>query len=204
MAVTSLPSTVRASWWSITINNPTDEDRKLLEKQNLPSFVKSIHSQDEVGDEGTPHIQGAVNTTQVRFSEVKKWLPRAHIEPARNKDALLKYVKKTETAVAGTQFVVQADYLSMEAYMRALAAAAREEPDWTQFMMEMTFEQIAKKRDQWARDEYWEIANEILLEKPSIIGLISNPQMERAWVRTRRTWIQILDRQDRQTESEEA
>jgi len=38
-----------------------------------------------------------VTTPQVRFSAVKKVFPRAHIEIARNKQALAKYVHKEET-----------------------------------------------------------------------------------------------------------
>lgn len=53
--------------------------------------------QIEEGAEGTVHYQGMVTTPQVRFSAVKKVFPRAHIELARNKSALLKYVQKEDT-----------------------------------------------------------------------------------------------------------
>jgi len=54
----------------------------------------------EEGKEGTPHFQGMVTTPQVRFSAVKKVYPRAHIELARNRQALDSYVHKDDTRVA--------------------------------------------------------------------------------------------------------
>jgi len=90
----------RHSWWSITINNPTDEHFTAL--QSPVKYVKEMWYQQEVGAQGTPHIQGCINTSQVRFSTLKEWLPTAHIEAARNKDALIRYCKKSETSVEGT------------------------------------------------------------------------------------------------------
>ena len=51
----------------------------------------------EVGEQGTEHYQGMLRTPQTRFAAVKKQFPRAHIEVARNKVALEKYVHKEET-----------------------------------------------------------------------------------------------------------
>jgi len=56
--------------------------------------------QYEQGEEGTRHFQGMLKTPQVRFSQVKKAFPRAHIEVARNREALALYVNKQETRVA--------------------------------------------------------------------------------------------------------
>ena len=90
----------RGSCFSITINNPTEADTKC----DQPGW--SLDGQYEVGAEGTRHFQGILKTgKQVRFSAVKRVFPRAHIEVARNKKALEKYVKKDETRVgefAGT------------------------------------------------------------------------------------------------------
>lgn len=187
-------TTARASWWSITINNPTDEERELLKEENRPKFVKSVHCQDEVGENGTLHIQGAVHTGQCRFSEVKKWLTRAHIEPARNKDALLKYVSKTETAIPGSQKEYTSEYITMDKALRMIAARS--------IVIDFTIERTDKELDDLKRKEFWNAVNEILLENPSIVSILTNPQLERAWVKTRQTWIEILDRQtDRQEEA---
>lgn len=87
--------TERSNCWSITINNPTETDLTTT----LPAGW-SVEGQIEEGDEGTPHYQAMLKTPQVRFSAVKKIFPRAHIESARNRSALQKYVHKDETRVA--------------------------------------------------------------------------------------------------------
>ena len=85
----------RATSWCIVINNPTEKDMN----PSLPAkWVLS--GQIEKGDEGTVHYQAVLTTPQVRFSAVKKVLPRAHIEVARNKTALNKYSHKENTRLA--------------------------------------------------------------------------------------------------------
>lgn len=91
-------TTVRASYWLVTINNPTPEDRQTLREP--ADFCKQLWYQDEVGENGTLHIQLCINSTQVRFSQVKEWLPRAHIEAARNSQACKNYCKKSDTSVS--------------------------------------------------------------------------------------------------------
>lgn len=83
----------RGTCWSITINNPTQEELKM----DLPPNWK-LQGQMEKGEQTeTPHFQGCLSTPQVRFTAVKKIFPRAHIEKAKNKSALIKYVNKEET-----------------------------------------------------------------------------------------------------------
>ena len=83
----------RGTSWSITINNPTEEEVKV----SAPGW--KLEGQYEVGEEGTRHFQGLLSTPQVRFAAVKKVFPRAHIELARNKKALQAYVHKAATRV---------------------------------------------------------------------------------------------------------
>ena len=85
----------RGTCWSVTINNPTEEDLKF---QFPPGW--KMEGQIELGKEGTQHYQGMLKTPQVRFSAVKKYLSRAHIEIARNATALAAYVHKEDTRVA--------------------------------------------------------------------------------------------------------
>lgn len=100
--------TDRATAWSITINNPTDADKQRVELLKVNKWFREWKAQEEVGAEGTPHIQAMLRTEQVRFSTIKKALPRAHIEIARNIQALSNYVHKDETA-AGNREHIKAD-----------------------------------------------------------------------------------------------
>lgn len=103
---TDMADTLKATYWGpCTINNPTDDDRARLSEPNWPEWVKGVRGQDEVGENGTPHIQFMVICkAQQRLSALKKWLPRAHLEAARNVKAVQAYVSKTDTAVEGTRF----------------------------------------------------------------------------------------------------
>lgn len=98
-------STMRASAWSITINNPSTFDLESWQNATAIPWVVEAKGQVEQGEEGTPHIQGFLKTQQVRFSQVKKAFPRAHIEVARNPTALAQYVVKNETRLQAIQQV---------------------------------------------------------------------------------------------------
>lgn len=90
---------MKASCWSVTINNPTQEDLEAWKNAKMLHFVKEASGQLERGENGTPHIQGLLRTEYVRFSQVKKAFPRAHIEKAKNIFALTQYVEKEETRI---------------------------------------------------------------------------------------------------------
>lgn len=67
----------QSKYWCFTINNPKDNYADVYGAKNWSYMIIG----NEVGDEGTPHLQGFVAyNTRVRFSTVKKQLPRAHIE----------------------------------------------------------------------------------------------------------------------------
>lgn len=90
----------RATCWSITLNNPVRAEYA----KPLPIGWK-MKGQLERGKEGTMHYQGMLRTKQVRFCAVKREFPRAHIEIARNRVALAKYVEKEETRVATVESI---------------------------------------------------------------------------------------------------
>lgn len=91
-------STQKSTYWSVTINNPTEADDENVQ-QALQKGWK-VEGQKEKGENGTIHYQIALRTpNQQRFSAVKKAFPRAHIEIARNPLALKQYVAKEETRV---------------------------------------------------------------------------------------------------------
>ena len=90
-------STFKSCCWSVTINNPTDADDECIAQARQRNW--KVEGQKEKGENGTEHYQLMVLSNQQRFSTIKKAFPRAHIEPAKNKEALLKYVNKEETRV---------------------------------------------------------------------------------------------------------
>lgn len=90
--------TDRATAWSVTIN------MKKVSKSTADECINQarakgwkVEGQLEQGAEGTEHYQLLVRTPQTRFSAIKKMFPTAHIEAARNVDALREYVNKSDT-----------------------------------------------------------------------------------------------------------
>lgn len=93
-----MATTVRSSCWSVTINNPIRADEENISLARQKGW--KVYGQLEKGASGTPHYQLMVQTPQVRFSAVKSTFPRAHIEVARNAQALAQYVTKEDTREA--------------------------------------------------------------------------------------------------------
>lgn len=94
-----MTSTVRANYWSVTLNMKTVKQKTCDEMiQSARAAGWKVTGQKEKGEENY-HYQLMVQTPQVRFSAVKKVFPTGHIEPARNERALAKYVTKEDTRV---------------------------------------------------------------------------------------------------------
>lgn len=91
-------STDRHTSWSVTINNPTAADEEEIALARSKGW--KVEGQIERGENGTPHYQLLVKTPQTRFSTIKNYFKRGHIEPAKNVVALKKYVHKEDTRVA--------------------------------------------------------------------------------------------------------
>jgi len=61
--------------WCFTINNPS-----LVDPPDI-SLITYIIAGYEIGDQGTPHLQGyVIFKTKKRLTQVKKIMPRAHLE----------------------------------------------------------------------------------------------------------------------------
>lgn len=90
-------STDRATVWSVTINNPTEDDDVEIAMARQKGW--KVMGQKEQGATGTVHYQLMVRTPQVRFSAVKKAFTRGHIEVCRDVHALKAYVVKQDTRV---------------------------------------------------------------------------------------------------------
>lgn len=103
--------------WSFTINNYTDED---LDTINTLMNCK-MRVGKEVGDSGTPHLQGYIEfTNPVKFDTLKKKLPRAHLEPSqKGRHANIKYCAKEGNLIRDDfpeQYVYKGEDLPTELY----------------------------------------------------------------------------------------
>jgi len=93
-----------ATYWAMTINNPDDNDRALV-TNGYEQHVRSLIYTEEVGENGTPHIQAWIKLQrQQRMSFVKKLFPRAHLTPLTKDEHELntrRYVQKNDETTDG-------------------------------------------------------------------------------------------------------
>lgn len=83
--------TPRNRSWCFTLNNYNDDDEESI--QNIE--CKYLIYGREVGEKGTPHLQGTIQFNHAKtFSAVKKNLTKAHLEPCIDLLASIKYCKK--------------------------------------------------------------------------------------------------------------
>lgn len=101
----------RAKNWCFTLNNPTNDEKVFISSLvDGKSDVRYVMYGNEVGAEGTPHLQGFLSLqSRKRLQELKKILgPRFHLESARNPVAALQYCKKENDWVEFGEFTTQA------------------------------------------------------------------------------------------------
>lgn len=94
----TLPNRVRGRKWCFTVNNFTENE--LTQITNDFKHDKIIIGK-EVGEEGTPHLQGYVEfKNAISFNSLKKILKRAHIEKAKGTtEDNIRYCSKESVAV---------------------------------------------------------------------------------------------------------
>ena len=199
--------TIRSSWWSITLNNPTEEDRQTV-KGPPPRWLKMIKGQEEVGENGTHHLQMVANTEQIRASQLKAWLPRSHIEAPKSqkhKDNLINYVHKEETAVANSRFEIrhreEQQNLTMAGALTQLAELAftKEYLEELRDKKEGFGKPVYKNMDAIYEKEYWECVSILIADNENLVALYTQPQYLRAWLKTRQVWVAKVE-VDRQTQ----
>lgn len=67
--------------WIFTINNYTDDEVAFF-RDRIDGVTRLVVSK-EIGEAGTPHLQGYVTFKKAkRLSALKKIVPRAHWEPS--------------------------------------------------------------------------------------------------------------------------
>lgn len=186
MVSESATNSKKSCCWSITINNPTQDDFVAWEALKGLHWVREVIGQVEKGEEGTTHIQGCLKTLSVRFSQVKKHLPRAHIEPARNEKALEKYVVKEDTRVSqiATAKVATASHLQKAIYSTLYYNGRDYFPNWSvaqdDFLLNLEANRLQIKSE-WERLMDDGVSELIREGYYGIEFVVSNPQVRTAF-----------------------
>lgn len=152
------------------------------------------------------HLQGYIRTKrQVRLTQLISIYKGVHFEIARNWNACKNYCYKSQSAVPGTQVSWQSEQkaMTMKDTLLMIASSAMNKKIVGTLMRKFQDDETGKVKPPTPQEErnertqeYWEAVNDILIDQPDLIGLLSQPQYERAWVNTRQVWI------DRQTATE--
>jgi len=182
-------SSEKSTWWSVTAFN---DEILLLENSEYPEFVAKVHGgREECPTTKKEHFQGALQCRrQVRLSQLKSWLPRAHFEPARDRLALKKYVMKEETAVGEKKTIDNnVQHVTMESLMVKMAHYWDEEAfieDWNKSEnTKLSFKSV-----------YWKMVNRILEDCPEyrkVCQLFARSDTISLWEHTRSTWLKVAE-----------
>ncbi|AXH76021.1 MAG: putative viral replication protein [Cressdnaviricota sp.] len=83
--------------WCFTLNNWTEDEYLSIKNYIITKGLDYVVGK-EVGENGTPHLQGYLSSKNpMMFSRLKKVMPRAHLEKARGSNAEnLKYCSKSD------------------------------------------------------------------------------------------------------------
>jgi len=85
----------RAMHWCFTTNNYTPEQVTALRQLASDPSVKYLIFGREVGETGTPHLQGFISfEKRTRFSNVQALVPDSHLEVTRKVQHAIEYCKK--------------------------------------------------------------------------------------------------------------
>lgn len=170
--------TAKSTYWSVTAFGE-DEIARLEDTEHFPTGVTKVYGgREECPETHRVHFQGCVVLDrQQRLSWFKSWLPTAHLEPARQREALIRYAMKEETAIG--------------------EKAERENPvrhhtadEMCMMIAENIAQQYKENPDKLEPKEwFWLAVRSILTEKPKLAGQLMNPSLRGFWIETRQVWI---------------
>lgn len=184
----------KSSWWSITAFNE-DKDRlvRCMDGQEvMPNWVKRIYGGLEMcPSTEKEHFQGAINTSHVRFSQLKGWLSGTHIEMRKGtKKQLIAYVMKEETAVGVKTVKSNPKYLSMDEALMKMSdyLVNKYDPSCYDDYIGMSINGLGITINE--DNGYDHLSCRVMKECGlSLVSLYSQPQMERAWKKYYRLFI---------------
>lgn len=195
-------SQTKSTWWSITEFQPEYQEL-LADGSRYASFVKAVYGGlEKCPDTGRIHYQGAIQCNRnVRFSQVKQWLPKAHIQPVKvSAEKLKEYVMKAETAVGEKKAIINENqYFSINDV--CLMLAEFDKGIIIDAWITNTFQNTKQNYDdavKYANNEndkaFWYCVNEVLVDNPKLAGSLMNPALVRFYRKTRGTWLDHVKR----------
>ena len=128
---TEFENNTQSRRYMLTINNPEYTDEQIIKYiEDLEHFKYCMFQREKGEETGTEHIQAfIVFSIAKRFSTIKKYFPRAHIEHARGSNVQCRdYCSKSDTRVSGPyelgEFAEQRARTDIMGFMDMIAAGA--------------------------------------------------------------------------------
>lgn len=162
------------SVWSITAYNQeaTDLDLMLKKELDLPDIVRQVWGGlEECPTTGKIHFQGMLKTPSIYMTKLKAIFPTAHLEPAKDKNALEQYVMKEETAVGVKSSVVNDQYVSSK---DALLLMAKKVFQCTQLYLKVEGDHKTRA--------YVMVSRKVVYDNIALGTLYARPDIRRAWI----------------------
>lgn len=171
--------TDKATWWSVTAYN--DEIPLLEDATKYPSFVKKVYGgREECPTTKRIHFQGCIQLhTQQRLKAMKTWLPTAHFEVAKQKDALIKYAMKEDTATGD----------KLERVNPAKHYTADEICEEIAYNVLDICDDIKYAGDDGVKLLYSQALYTMLMNDKKLASQLMNPSLRNFWCSTSRVWI---------------
>jgi len=188
MATTQAPRQDKYTHWAFTAFD-AHEIELLDVSGNLPKFVKTVYGGPEICKAtGRRHFQGHIHCrSPQRFAAIKKWLPLAHIEPARDPHASIQYALKKDTADGEKKSQVNpSPYLTDRMAMEKLVEKCNQ-------FCECKFWETSEKQTLCIiddKEDYWHRVRSILRTEPDLCGLYAKPDLYRLWKNTKSVWFE--------------
>lgn len=180
--------TDKATNFAITAYN--EEILLLEDATTYPHFVKKVFGGREIcPTTGKVHFQGHIQChSQQRFSAIKKWLPTAHIEVARNVQASIQYALKDDTASGEkSEKINSKPFMTDRLIMEKLAEVCNQFCDCIMFVNHADRNTDFCHMDD--KQDYWHRVRRILLDEPDLCGLLAKPDIYRLWNNTKNVWF---------------
>lgn len=156
--------------------------------EKLPEFVKKVHLQEETcPTTGRPHRQiHVVCHRQVRLGQMRNWLPKTHWSPVFGKEHIansIAYCSKKETAVVGTQRVLEGEtFYKLSEIMELIAARCWYElkpHEWFQEIYNYNYAKIDTEYE--AQFKFKNCAKYLVRDDKTWIDRLSNPMVAKMW-----------------------
>lgn len=189
------------TYWSLTLNNPTEADMVIVRNPN-EKYVRKFIWTPEQGADGTPHIQGWLRLQRNQtLTFVKKLYPRAHLKPLKKdeyNENTHRYAQKDDDTTRGAHTITMNDPMpSVESVIEAIMRRMMTTPDTPLYRNTQNPNRYSVDDSAFSKQERRWVEEEMVIEKgASYAKLFVSPVYGRIWDEfARQIYLHLRDKQ---------